>query len=186
VSRFQFRTGDHARWRAIPDTASLEVSFEDLTTEDIYVRVRCADGLGRPDGSSPRLNLRVNRAPVLRRTLDDAGQIPSYPLAEGEVSLTDIEAQDGILAVRLRAMDPDSTTDRFVYSIKIKGESGSYSDPQSPEPGDIYYGRVRFRRALEHWASGETDTLEVRIEEDALGESDNRRIVRKIPFRVVD
>ncbi len=183
IGRFQWRRGS-GRWDNFPDSTTL-LPFDNLKTTSFSLNARCADEYGRPDGSPAVLRIVVNRSPVLVDTLDEVGPVLQFPADNGDVDLVTIQNNQGRLPVRVRATDPDSTTNTFQYSMRIVGETALFSGEDTPEPGEAYLGNLEFPNAQQHALQGVVDTLEIWIEEIAVDDaSPGLHVIRQIPFRV--
>ncbi len=179
VSRFQYRLGAQ-RWAPIQDTLGGYVVLSGLKTTNGFLNVRCADGLGRPDGSPAQIDFYVNRAPSLLDTVAIVGGEPllQIPYPNQYIHIDSIRAWGDSLRVRVQAQDPDETTERFYYSFRTHGQLFLHRN----ETSVTEYRDVMIPYPL---ASLGPDTLDVRVQEDARSDTQRRQAIRQIPFRVV-
>jgi hypothetical protein len=179
VSRFQYRLGAES-WKPIQDTLGGYFEKSGLKTTDGFLNLRCADALGRPDGTPAQINFFVNRAPALLDTVavEDGEPLLQIPYPNQAIHIDSIRAWGDSLKVRVRAKDPDETTDKFQYSFRTYGALFLLRNEDSMTG----YREVMIPYPL---ASLGPDTLDVRIQEDAKGDVRHREARRHIPFRVV-
>jgi hypothetical protein len=177
VSGFQYRLGPGV-WQDVSDPERRTVEEFGLTTTYKTLYARCADELGRRDGTPAQLRIQINRAPRLLDTLDvETGRL-QYPRPYGVVPLDSILAWGDSLKVNVRAWDPDSTTRNFFYGFRYSGYLFEYENSQS----------IRGIRELKMEFAplpGEY-TLDVLITEDARGvyASQQHEAIRQIQFLV--
>ncbi len=195
VSGFQWRLGV-GQWDSNVEEDNT-IQKNGLTTTNNFIYARCQDALGRRDGTPASVGLYVNRAPNLRRNVAAEGEpeLLMHPLPNGTVSWDSLVAwgeefigvPDSVLAlkVRVRAIDPDSTTVDFHYAFRLLGPCGSSLYKERNEESMETYRELFFPWPGNCAGPGDYE-LSVRIEEDARGDSGTRRSFRTIPFTVTD
>jgi hypothetical protein len=185
VSGFQYRLGV-GQWSSVANEEN-EFTLSRLTTTNTFVYGRCADGLGRRDGSPAGVGLYVNRAPNLRQNIADAGEPERlmHPFPHGTVAWDSIRAWGDALKVQVRAIDPDSSTYDFHYSFRLLGSCGSvlygYRNDESIDGARELF----FPWPVDCAGPGDYQ-LGVRIQEDARGDAGTRTSLRFIPFTITD
>jgi hypothetical protein len=177
VTDFEYRTGA-GRWTNLGD--GREILLQDQSTSSFKLDARCRDGYLRKDGSPASMLITINRAPTLLDTLGFIGGHPilAYPRLDQPVPLDSLVAWSFVLPVRIKASDPDSTTDTFGYSFRPSGFL--YGDEIQPGTGRICETGLTVPN---DWRPGQY-AIGVRVAER--GYSD--RIVRQaeflMPFRI--
>ncbi|MFH1144530.1 MAG: fibronectin type III domain-containing protein [Candidatus Eisenbacteria bacterium] len=168
VTQFEARTG-LGQWRKdIVDTTLQRIVLASQGSGDIRLEVRCKDGYGRLDGSPPLYKIYINRAPGLVDTIGYSGSeaILQYPLPDQIISLDSLAAWNYNLPVRVRGVDPDSTTDIFSYDFKF-GPSFNY-EIKNVRPGANAIASVALPIVAAYRVPGRHE-IGVRISELAVG-----------------
>ena len=184
VHRFQFR-GGVGFWEAADTTRDEQgrpmAVLDRLGTTDLVVQARCTDGYGRSDGTPAELHFVVNRSPVLLDTLEMVGGVPVYqrPRRGEALRLADLAAANWLLSVRVKAFDPDGTTNTFGYYFRASGFQ--YGPVVRPPLGRIAEYSLTIPP---EWRQPGEYAIGVRVEEWT--DPPRRRADLEIPFRIVN
>jgi hypothetical protein len=184
VRAFQFRKGVGV-WELADTTDGADrpwAKLERMGTSDQLIQVRCADGYGRKDGSPAEIRFSVNRAPGLLDTLEMSGQVPvyQYPRRGQAIPVAELAAAGWRMRVRVKALDPDATTNTFGYKFRLGGFL--YSEQVRPQTGQIaeYTAEIR-----PEWRQPGEYRVGVEIEELGYAGTHRKREL-EIPFRIVN
>jgi len=178
VTNFEYRTGA-GRWSAVP--ANGEIVVPNRLTTVLQLEARCRDGFGRKDGTPARMVITINQAPRLLDTLAVEGGEPilQYPLPGQVVPLDSLVVWGFRMPLRLRAVDPDTTTTSFGYAYRTTGFL--YGEEVTPGAGQIFETQITVPDA---WRRVGTYTIGVRVRERAPGDPNPRFVEVGIPFRI--
>lgn len=185
VGGFQWRLGV-GQWDSEVDEDNY-IEKNGLETTNNFLYARCQDALGRRDGTPASVGLYINRAPNLRQNVAAEGEpeLLMHPFPHSTVAWDSIRAWGDRLKVRVRAIDPDSTTVDFHYSFRLLGPCGSVLYSLRNEESMEAYRELFFPWPVDCAGPGDYQ-LSVRIEEDASGDDGTRLSYRTIPFTITD
>ena len=186
VRGFQYRLGV-GQWKSDVDTTDNILEINRLSTTNSYIQARCTDGQGRRDGSPAGLGVYINRAPNLLQNVaaDGEPELLMHPFPDDVIRYDDIAAWGDSILIRVRAADPDSSTNKFHYSFRIEGGCGSALYTNRNDDSVREYRELKMEWPTACGPSGDF-AIGVRIEEDARSDGGTRLSFRSIPFTVTD
>ena len=175
-------------WLVCPGT-DVEGSEAALALSEAYPgRVLAASGLHPHDASRwPEEADRIAELAARSVAIGECGLDFYRNLSPHDEQLQAFRAQvvlaedlDIPLIVHVRAWDPDSTTTMFQYGLRVEGMSFLFDGIGEPSTEGI------FERKIEMLPREGFYTLEVRIDEDALYDDGKGKVIRQVPFYVMD
>lgn len=196
VGNFQYRKGV-ARYEKADVNPDFDASdplerdhgasifLEDQTTTSISLYARCFDGYGQPDGSAANFPLYINRGPVLLDTLDVIDDMPilQYPNEFAPIPMDSVRGPwANSIPIRLRAFDPDSTTNFFAYQMVISPSGGALYGPADGDTDGIFETWLELPQDI----SMNSDTLLIRVSEVVRSDNGSRHSDLRIPLTFVD
>jgi hypothetical protein len=178
VSDFEYRTGA-GRWTSLGENR--EILIQNVGTAFFKLEARCRDGYLRKDGSPASMLIAVNRSPTLLDTLDFAGghAVLPYPRLDEPIPLDSLVVWSFMLPVRVKAWDPDSTTDTFGYSFRSSGFL--YGDEIQPGTGRICETSLVIPDV---WRAPGQYAIVVRVTERGYIDRVTRQAEFFVPFRI--